>query len=152
ELGVALGPPVKGLKPVQSPVSTPLYAVWGSGAGDLWMAGAHQGPESNKQATLLQGRGRAQAGARPGGPGVLPNDGNNLQALWGYGPASLVAVGVYAHILVGGAQGVAFRNTTLGGFHNGVWGSGPGDIWVAGEPYPNTTDGYNLLHWGADQQ
>ncbi|MBX3211150.1 MAG: hypothetical protein KF850_03890 [Labilithrix sp.] len=104
--------------------SSALYAIWGSGPGDVWIVG--------ERGTIRHyAGGDAQLGS------VESPTSSTLRAVWGSGPKDVWAVGDDGTILH--YDGTAWTLST-GSFPpgekpnlHGVWGSGPNDVWAVGD-------------------
>jgi hypothetical protein len=105
--------------------STPLlYAVWGSGPGDVWAVG--------NEGTLRHWTSGATRWE------IVPSPTTeNLRAVWGSGPNDVWAVGELATIVHydGTSWTLATSALPLGTKPDlgGVWGSGPDDVWAVGK-------------------
>jgi hypothetical protein len=100
-----------------------LYAVWGSGPGDVWSVGDY--------GTIRH----STAGAGLWSIVDSPTS-ENLRGIWGAGAKDIWAVGEHGTVLH--YDGVTWRTATTAfppgdkPHLYGVWGSGPTDVWAVG--------------------
>ena len=125
---------------VQAP--SPLYAVWGSGAEDVWAVG--------DDGTIRH----FTANARFGTAVVSPTR-ENLRGIWGTGPNDIWAVGENGTILhYDGAtwkvSSVAFASAERPTLY-GVWGSSPSDVWAVGSGVIMQFSGAKVAAQGEDR-
>jgi len=111
-------------KELDSQSSSILYAVWGSGPGDVWAVG--------RRGTIR----RFKTGASRWETVSSPTT-ENLRGLWGSGPSDVWAVGDNGTLLhFDGASwetsSAAFPPGPKPNLY-GVWGSGADDVWAVGE-------------------
>ena len=103
----------------------PLHAVWGDGAGAVWVAG--------DDATLAR---HDEAGWTL----LAPDTDATLRALWGSGPDDLIAVGDDGAVLRYSSAGLQLLDTPVAADLHGVWGYGADDVWAVGARGA-------ILHW-----
>ncbi|HEV8325288.1 MAG TPA: hypothetical protein VG389_26995 [Myxococcota bacterium] len=116
--------------------ATTAHAVWGSGAGDVFVVGRSGGAPmaAPVAAAVLHFDGRRWTR-------TLPGVAAELEAVWGSGPGDVFAVGTGGAVLH--YDGAAWTAADTGGYEvdlHAVSGSGPGDVYAVG-------DGSVMLHW-----
>lgn len=111
---------------VDSRSSSPLEALWGSSASDVWAVG--------ESGVIRHFTGGPSFVAVPGAPTHQA-----LHGVWGSGPSDVWVVGDGGTILHfdGAAWTTATAAFPLGDKPDlrGVWGSGPNDVWVVGDAF-----------------
>jgi photosystem II stability/assembly factor-like uncharacterized protein len=118
-----------------------FYGVWGSGPGDVYIA-ATEGFANGVRGVVL----RSQDGGKIWLRQALAEKGHILNAVWGSGPNDVYAAGWADSGGSGGelGSGVIYHSSDGGeawrsrllegsGCLFAVWGSGPGDVYVAGQ-------------------
>ncbi len=120
------------------PLSLDLHAAWGGGPEDVWVAGTD---------VALQAGALAHWDGKKWSPEVLPSGAGPMgaaavNAMWGSGrgsDATIWAVGDQGQVLYKAPGDTIWTTagdstTTVDKLKlNGVWGSGPDNIWVVGE-------------------
>ena len=139
-----------------APTDQSLYAIWGSGPSDVWTASS---PNVVFHSTGFTG-GAATWTAESSIPHILRsgpfgggNQGPILKAIWGSSPTD-IWLGGQALItpdfeFVSAYQsafakdgGVAWTPSYAGSLDvNGIWGTGPKDVWVVGSSFVVHSDG-----------
>lgn len=106
-----------------------LYAIHGTGANDVWAAGASGPAGPTQHALVLHYDGTAWAP-------TLIADSVLLQGVWAVSPTDVYAVGYVAPAIVGTIfhyDGVAWTRVYRGGgYLSGIWATGPNDVYATG--------------------
>ena len=121
----------------------PLFAVWATGPGDVWISGKHRLAKAGQFETSWR--------TRPGDGGVgwtpLNTFGNTnvIYGIWGSGPNDVWMVGSKgttttsfashtngASAMDGGMPTWTELDTATFSVLNSIWGTGPNDVWAVG--------------------
>ncbi len=120
-----------------------LNAVWGTSAGDVYIAG------TNGEAGNVGRIFHAQRGSMTIDEVTIPTIMGGLRGIWADDGGDVWAVGRGGAVLRehGGIWEVVPMPSNFGVDLSSVWGSGPDDVWICGENGATFDKPTVLLHW-----